>query len=322
MALSSPLRRLLGRAPRPATASDDGGLFQKIVEQSADVICRVTGNEFSYVSPSARQVFGWDPEKLVGTDGLGVVDERDRASVLNVISRLMSGEVARQTVQVRMVCEDGSLKWAEVTSHTELTSAGDETVIVMRDVSERKRLEQELEALALQDGLTGLANRRSFDQKLQSEWRRTLRQGGEMALVLLDLDHFKDFNDLYGHQAGDDCLKAVAACLQGKVRRASDIACRYGGEELALILGATDLDGARSLAEEVREAIASLAIPHERSQTGCVTASIGVAAVVARGGGTIRMPEGLIQSADHALYRAKSAGRNAVECAVLIAPAD
>jgi len=322
MTSRSPLQRLLGRRPRRVTAPDDRALFQKIVEQSADVICRVTGNVFSYVSPSARQVFGWDPEKLVGTDGLGVVDERDRASVLNVISRLMSGEVTRQTVQVRMVCEDGSLKWAEVTSHTELTSAGDETVIVMRDISERKRLEQELEALALQDGLTGLANRRSFDQNLDGEWRRTLRQGGEMALVLLDLDHFKDFNDLYGHQAGDDCLRAVATCLQAKVRRASDVACRYGGEELALILGITDLDGAKALAEELREAIVSLAIPHERSGTGCVTASIGVAVAVAREGGSIRMPEGLIQAADHALYRAKSAGRNAVECAILIAPSD
>lgn len=316
------LKRLFYQGRDWIGRSQEDALFQRMVEQTSDVICHVTQDGFTYVSPSAKAVFGWDPASLLGTDGLGPVYEPDRAIILDVISRLVAGGTDQLTAQVRMVCGDGSLKWIEaITSRPARGGTFAGTVIVMRDITERKQAEDQMAALALQDGLTGLGNRRSFDQSLEREWRRTLQTGGEMALVLLDIDHFKDFNDLYGHQAGDDCLRVIATALMAKVRGPSDIACRYGGEELVMVLGGTNLDVATSIAEAVRQAIVELAIPHEGSSSSSyVTASIGVAAAVAREGGSNRMPEGLLHAADHALYRAKAAGRNRVERTILVAP--
>lgn len=174
--------------------------------------------------------------------------------------------------------------------------------------------------LALKDGLTGLSNRRSFDEMLERSWRQTLRQSSEMALLMLDIDHFKQFNDSYGHQAGDDCLRIVAATIDKFARRPGDLACRYGGEEFAVIMGDISLGSAVDIAEEIRAGIAALAVPHSTNSHGQVTISIGVAAAMARIGGSIKMPESLIQAADLALYKAKAGGRNRVEQTILIAP--
>lgn len=320
MVFRSTLRRLLGRGP---TRHEDAqeATFRRVVEQSADVICRIAYGQFCYVSPSAFDMFGWKPQELIGTNGLYAVYDDDRHIVEAVIGRLLSGQQSQATAQVRVVCGDGSLKWVETIARVETSDVASETILVMRDITERKQLEEELAAMALQDGLTGLANRRSFDQAFDQEWKQTLRTGGEMALVLLDIDCFKQFNDLYGHQAGDDCLRAVAAGIQNLARRPSDVACRYGGEEIVVILGATGLDTAISIATEMRSGVAALAIPHHGSACADhVTVSIGVAAAIARSGGSIEMPEGLLQAADHALYKAKANGRNRVEQSMLIAP--
>src|SRR5690606_25669978 len=150
-----------------------------------------------------------------------------------------------------------------------------------------------------------------------------LRESGELALLLLDIDHFKQFNDSYGHQAGDDCLRTVASCVSGFARRPNELASRYGGEEFAIILGGTGPAAAVGIAEEIRFAVTALGLPHESSSgLGNVTVSIGVATAVARIGGSMRMPESLLQAADHALYKAKSGGRNRVEQSVLFAPPD
>jgi diguanylate cyclase (GGDEF)-like protein len=142
-----------------------------------------------------------------------------------------------------------------------------------------------------------------------------------MALLLLDVDYFKQFNDTYGHQAGDDCLRAIAACAKEQCRRPGDVACRYGGEELAVILGESGADAALARAEAIRSSIEALNILHERSAcSSSVTVSIGVAAAFARAGGSVRMPESLLQAADHALYKAKNEGRNCVRSSILIAP--
>ncbi len=168
---------------------------------------------------------------------------------------------------------------------------------------------RQLAALSLTDGLTGLANRRHFDQLFAEEWFRARRSGLPMALLMADVDHFKNFNDRYGHQAGDECLKSVARVLQTSAQRAGDLAARYGGEEFALILPGTDAAAAQRLAESVRAAIEALAIPHESSPAGMVTVSIGVAAMAADTG---QIGEHLLHSADKALYQAKHDGRNRV----------
>ena len=322
MVFRSTLRRLLKSRAVPDDRAQEIA-FRRVVEQSADVICRVVDGRFCYVSPPARNVFGWEPNELIGTDGLHVIFEEDRQIVVEAIGRLLSGQQREASVQIRLVCGDGSLKWAETTTRIDITGSSHEAILVMRDITERKRLEEELAALALQDGLTGLANRRAFDQAFDREWKRTLRTGGDMALLLLDVDYFKQFNDCYGHQAGDDCLRAAADCVRKLARRPTDVACRYGGEEIVVILGATGLDDAASIAENMRSAVEALEIPHQGSKcSDYVTVSIGVAAAVSRAGGTMQMPQGLLQAADHSLYKAKAGGRNRVESSILIAPSE
>lgn len=276
---------------------------------------------FTYVSPSAREIFGWNPDAMIGTDGLHLIYEPDLPILQDVLARTSAGELGFIRHQVRTICGDGGLRWAETSAHTELDKAGKtQSILVIRDISDRKRVELELEELARKDGLTGLANRRSFDEMLELTWRQTLREGSEMALLLIDIDHFKQFNDGYGHQAGDDCLRTVAAVVGEFARRPNDLACRYGGEEFAIIMGGVGSNGAVRIAEEIRSAVADLGVPHEAGSRGILTISIGVATAMARIGGSIRMPESLLQAADHALYKAKAGGRNCVERSVLIAP--
>ncbi len=168
---------------------------------------------------------------------------------------------------------------------------------------------QELRRLSSVDGLTGIANRRQFDETMEREWRRTLRTQGELALLLCDVDHFKGFNDRFGHQAGDDCLRLVARCLAQTLDRGGDLAARYGGEEFAVILPDTRLEGALFVAERLRQAITSLRIPHPDSPHGVVTISIGAATLAAHRETPCQC---LIRDADEALYHAKHQGRNRV----------
>jgi diguanylate cyclase (GGDEF)-like protein len=171
---------------------------------------------------------------------------------------------------------------------------------------------QELKRLSASDGLTGIANRRFFDDHLAREWRRARRGTGEIALLMCDVDHFKAFNDTYGHQPGDDCLRQIAQTLARTMERASDIAARYGGEEFAVILPDTPLAGATIVAEKIRLAIHNLNLAHTGSPHQHVTLSIGVAALTPSA--CEAGPQALIEAADRALYRAKSAGRNRVCC--------
>jgi diguanylate cyclase (GGDEF)-like protein len=178
----------------------------------------------------------------------------------------------------------------------------------VRNHLELKRYRDFLEDLSLVDGLTGIGNRRRFDEFLTREWRRSRRARTPLALVMLDVDYFKAFNDRYGHAAGDDCLREVAATISMLVRRPGDLCARYGGEEFAAILPHTDLAGARVLGERIREAIVALEIAHAGSSVApVVTVSIGIAASDAGAG-----PDDLLRHADRQLYEAKSAGRNRV----------
>jgi diguanylate cyclase (GGDEF)-like protein len=168
-------------------------------------------------------------------------------------------------------------------------------------------LNQKLEALSMTDGLTGIANRRHFDEVLASEWNRALRQGQSLALALLDVDWFKKYNDHYGHQAGDDCLRHVASTLAATVCRTGDLVARYGGEEFVFIAPATDADNALNMARKVCEALQAQALPHTLSDFSCVTVSIGVAVIIPNKDDS---PEMLLKAADDALYLAKKQGRN------------
>ena len=171
------------------------------------------------------------------------------------------------------------------------------------------RAKSEFEILAATDALTGVANRRSFDAILSREQQRGTREGTPTALLLIDVDWFKRYDDIYGHPAGDACLQWVARTIEAAVRRPGDSVARYGGEEFAVVLPNTDLFGANHVGEKVRAAIASLELPHEKHPLGYVTVSIGVAVMLPEAG---LSAGSLIGLADTALYVAKTAGRNCV----------
>jgi diguanylate cyclase (GGDEF)-like protein len=165
------------------------------------------------------------------------------------------------------------------------------------------------------DGLTNVNNRRYFDERLNSEWNRATRNHTELSLLLLDVDFFKRYNDYYGHQAGDDCLRKVAAAIKSTIKRPTDLVARYGGEEFACLLPDTNLDGALYLAEAIKQAIIALNITHTGSTIiPQVTVSAGVCIKPANYQGS---PETLLRRADLQLYNAKESGRNRV-CSVVL----
>lgn len=170
-----------------------------------------------------------------------------------------------------------------------------------------------LQRLSATDGLTGISNRRMYDELAIREWRRCERMNKPLALVMIDVDHFKLFNDKYGHQAGDECLKKVADQVGRAAPRATDLAARYGGEEFVLVLGETDTDGAKWIANRLRQQVSDLNIPHYATESRHVTISCGVASVVPDEKTTL---ETLLKSADFALYQAKKTGRDRVGAGV------
>jgi diguanylate cyclase (GGDEF)-like protein len=178
-----------------------------------------------------------------------------------------------------------------------------------------KAANRQLTLMTLKDGLTGLYNRRHFDDVMLKELKMARRINTPVSLILADIDHFKLFNDFYGHQYGDDCLIAVAKTVQAAVHRPGDMVARYGGEELAIVLPETELQGAINVAEQVRQAVYDLAYAHEHSPTNdSVTLSLGVATVNNTGELEIKqVVRQLIECADHALYKAKENGRNQVQ---------
>jgi diguanylate cyclase (GGDEF)-like protein len=172
-------------------------------------------------------------------------------------------------------------------------------------------LNRTLEKLAMQDGLTGLANRRQFDTVLQNELSRATRSASSLALIMIDVDYFKKYNDIYGHLAGDECLRQISKIIQSAEGRSGDLAARYGGEEFALLLPSTDVAGALKVAEEIRKSIRELEIRHDGNLQGVVTISAGVNALVPVTDSDT--PTSLIRAADEALYAAKSSGRDQIQ---------
>lgn len=173
-----------------------------------------------------------------------------------------------------------------------------------------KQSQDQLARSARVDGLTQVNNRREFERSIETEWRRAQRSKRNLVLIMIDIDHFKTFNDHYGHLAGDGCLRTVAQTIKASAQRAQDMVCRYGGEEFAVILPDTDMEGARLIAERIRAAVADLKIQHAKSDSGnIVTISAGLASISPSQGMT---PHELISLADQGLYEAKSKGRNQV----------
>ncbi|MEM5390069.1 diguanylate cyclase [Paraburkholderia phymatum] len=181
------------------------------------------------------------------------------------------------------------------------------SVLLASSLSRRAKAELMLTMLSRTDSLTGLNNRRALDELLDHEWRRARRLGGSLSILFVDIDHFKLYNDTYGHQAGDDALATVARCISENIRRPGDSAARYGGEEFVIVLPHTDAAGALAVAEAIRKAVARLGIEHTPAALGHVTVSIGAATWRGQVADTVAS---VIRAADDALYSAKAGGRN------------
>lgn len=287
--------------------------FRLLAESASDLVERFDSDGTrTYISPALERLTGYLPAEMLGKNAFEVVNPLDRPAVEAAAERLRKGLSEQETVAFRVQHRDGREIWLETSLRIAAERSERVSVVgVTRDISERKRLELKLESLAMRDGLTGIANRRAFDTALTREVARASRLASPLSLLMIDADRFKRFNDDHGHLAGDACLKAIAAVVAMAARRPSDLAARYGGEELALLLPDTDADAARTIATELCRQVQSLAIPHERNLPWRVaTISIGVATIDSRDEDAVHDGSWVISTADLALYDAKSQGRN------------
>jgi diguanylate cyclase (GGDEF)-like protein/PAS domain S-box-containing protein len=295
--------------------------YRLLAEHSTDMVLELDLDlRRRYVSPACRELFGLEPDDLLGATTGTMSHPEDTGCIAEALQSLLSGRVDRATVVSRRRHRDGRWIWVDTRYRAvkdQQTGAMTGIVATVRDISQRKAVEdrlaeayRRLEELARQDGLTNLANRRTFDDALAREHGRARRDNRNLSLVMIDVDGFKPFNDRYGHPAGDECLRRISRALAGAACRPGDLAARYGGEEFALLLPDTDEFAAAVIAERIRHAVMRMAIGHEGSELRVITVSAGVATTGrhALDGG----PAGLVQSADQALYRAKRAGRNTV----------
>ncbi|AWV20119.1 GGDEF family protein (plasmid) [Roseomonas mucosa] len=298
--------------------------FRLLTENTSDLVTRIDlEGVHRYVSPASHRLLGRSPEEMLGKQAKDDIPPADQPQVAAAIARLQAGEDDDLTLLHRLRRKDGREIWVEASvrsTHNPLSGKLDGAIAVLRDVTERKSQEALLQTLAHTDGLTGLANRRSFDEWLEREWRRSAREALPLSLLLLDVDRFKPFNDTYGHQKGDECLRAVAEAVNGAARRSGDIVARYGGEELAVILPNTYALGAVSVAERIRAAVAALELAHPASPPyGIVTVSIGAATALPVPDSPIG-PAALIAAADGVLYAAQHGGRNRVQAPESVPP--
>jgi diguanylate cyclase (GGDEF)-like protein/PAS domain S-box-containing protein len=310
------LTRARGQPARRAAAD-----LEMLMHNSHDMIMRLNKDiKLSYISPACLQIFGRPPEEMLGRKLKDYALEEDKPLLTERGKKLFSGQAESDTSCFRILRADGAIRWVEVNTRAERDMLGGLTghyVIVARDVTKHRELEAQLAALARIDALTGIANRRAFDEALERAWRGVIRSQKPLSLLLLDFDNFKKYNDCYGHQAGDDCLHRGANAVAQSAKRPQDLVARYGGEELAVILPETDGTGAVDVALRILAAVRDLRIPHEQNAPGggLVSVSIGIATVSVHGPASIATHAALVEAADQALYRAKSQGRNGLAMA-------
>ncbi|MGC5326912.1 sensor domain-containing diguanylate cyclase [Brevibacillus sp. SYSU BS000544] len=292
--------------------------FRLLTEYSSDLITLIDGKgKILYASPACEEILQYKAETVVGDDLEKYIHPDDYEMVREHANKMVRDDYSVLTYRVKR--NDGEYVWIE--SSIKLWNKDDQQDIqyisVNRNIHERKLAERKLQEanellqqLSTIDGLTGVSNRRTFDEKITIEWNRSLRHSSPLSLIMMDIDFFKAYNDTYGHQGGDECLKIVASTIKNSVERSADIVCRYGGEEFVAILPDTDEPGAKQVAENIRAAIEALEIPHIGSKIASyVTLSLGTATMVPI---INAQPSDLVEAADKALYHAKQRGRNQV----------
>ena len=293
-------------------------IYQLLIDNSRDitVISPFDGSP-RYVSPAVEQLTGFTAKEFLEHNFEDLIHADDRPAMTQAITGLRGG--SRSGVyQCRTRHKDGTYRWVEATTSTYAdpsTQLAAGIVTIVRDIAEQKKREDEiavelsqLSEAATIDDLTGIANRRRFQQMLRAESSRQLRATRDLSLLLIDIDYFKQYNDLYGHPAGDQCLRLIAQTLSSVLRRDADLAARIGGEEFVAVMPSTTIQGAAVIAQQFLDAIAELKLEHKGSPLGRVSASAGIACWPA---GVPIDRDRLMQQADEALYVAKGSGRNA-----------
>lgn len=302
-------------------------IMNQVFNASNDGIWAVDRNhKVIRVNRKLLDLLGMNAEEVVGLKCYDLLNDAcRRGSEKCPMKQILAGE--------RMIEQEKALTfrsgktipfWVTSTPLANLEMSTIGLVETFSDITERKNSEMKLQLanrelelanrklarLATEDGLTDLHNRRRFDDYLNTEWRRQARERRPISLIMADVDFFKRYNDCYGHQAGDACLKMVAAVIRKKSRRSSDLCARYGGEEFAVVMPGTDVEGGLHVAEMIRQEVAGLRIQHDNSSVApYLTVSCGVACVIPDPRAN---PQTLIERADRALYGAKIKGRNCV----------
>lgn len=297
--------------------------FESIIDHlPALVFYKDRNNRFIHVNKYVADAYNKSKKEMEGASLFDLTTKEEAEAYYQDDLRVINTGIAKLNIEEAWSTKDG-LRWV---STSKIPFVDKDGVIVgvigiSIDITERKHADQLIKELihklafdkdytkknSLTDSLTRIPNRRHFDDTLKKEYFRLKRANGFLTLVMLDIDHFKRYNDLYGHLAGDDCLLRVASAIRAAVFRASDFAARYGGEEFAVILPETAEAGAAVIANRLMNAVAALAIPHEESENSYVTVSLGVATVRPD---QIETPDKIIEIADNALYCAKKDGRN------------
>ncbi len=302
---------------------EDSLVYKALLESTKAIPWRIDWQtlRFTYIGPQIEELLGWTPESWISVDDWAArmhPEDRDRV-VGFCVAQSQAG--TDHEADYRALRADGEYVWIRDVVH--VVRAADDAVEAligfMFDISERKRteeqllrLQRELEDLSFRDGLTGVFNRRMFDTVLAREWASAHRNAQPLTLVMIDIDHFKEYNDCYGHLAGDDCLRRVAQTLANTAQRPRDFLARFGGEEFVLILPETDAAAAQTLAERLRSAVVELGIPHAGSSTDpFVTVSLGLGSIIPDSKDDD--PHQLLRQVDQLLYRAKRDGRNRIE---------
>jgi len=293
----------------------------------AIVICDPEGR-IEFVNPAFSRITGYSHEEVLGENPRLLKSDRHSVDFYQDLWRtITSGNIWQGEFINRR--KDGSLYWESARISPIKDEVGEVThyVAIKEDITQQKEAEEELKRLNVElqvanddlerlsqiDGLTSLYNRRYFDDHLKTEWKRHCRNQMPLSLIMCDIDLFKDYNDMYGHYAGDDCLMKVAQAIKTGVKRPSDIACRYGGEEFAIVLPETNADGAMLVAETIKKEIEKLDMPHLASNIkSVISISFGVATVIPE---KSQSPNKLILFADKALYQSKEDGRDRISTA-------
>jgi len=295
--------------------------FQRIVETAIEGILIFDEHyKITFANRNMASILGYTVAEMIGRSYASFFPE-SHMYIYNYQEALRKkGEDS--VYECCLLRKDGRKHWFLVSATAIIDDFGrfDGSFAMLTDINERKEMElllkesnRQLTELSNKDSLTGVANRRCFDSALEYEYSRLRRSNSHLSIILFDIDHFKEYNDHYGHVMGDECLRQIGRVLESCINRSVDLAARYGGEEFACILPDTDIYSAVKIAEDIRQRIHDLKIEHKKSSVSeFVTASFGVTTVQYS---SERALEDIIAEADRLLYKAKVSGRNTIEYA-------